>query len=72
MKQIRKLSLVGLVIIFLVTLLVGCDTDNNQSSTIQKDVNSENNSTQIENSSVATEASESISNIESKLPLYKK
>lgn len=72
MKQIRKLSLIGVVIIFLVTLLVGCDTDNNQSSTIQKDVNSENNSTQSENSSVAIEASESISNIESKLPFYKK
>jgi len=63
---------ITLIMAIIVVLLAGCNTDNNQSSTIPKDISSENHSTESENSSVAIEASESISNIESNLPFYKK
>lgn len=72
MKQFGIKKSITLIITSMVLLFAGCITDNNQSSTIQKDVSSENHWTETGNSSVAIAASESISNIESKLPFYKK
>lgn len=72
MKQFEMKKSITLIMAIIVVLLAGCNTDNSKISTIQKDVRSENNSTESENGFVAVESSESISNTEGKLPFYEK